>query len=169
MFEVSSINIGGDYSYSRYYSDRGICSKCYLSCMTCSGPRRDQCVSCPTGWQLAAGECHPECPEGFFKSEYGCDKCHHYCRTCKGIEAILGCIDFSLKTVHVTDGFQHMSTFPQKVKLLESKGFSGEFAPNTILRFQPGQIFFSTTLARVETRELYLEVNFLFKINALHN
>ncbi|XP_033231362.1 furin-like protease 2 isoform X2 [Belonocnema kinseyi] len=67
-----------------YYSDRGQCAKCYLSCKTCSGPRRDQCVSCPKGWQLAAGECHPECPEGFFKSEFGCQKCHHYCKTCKG-------------------------------------------------------------------------------------
>ncbi|XP_012281896.1 furin-like protease 2 [Orussus abietinus] len=67
-----------------YYSDRGQCAKCYLSCRTCSGPRRDQCVTCPKGWQLAAGECHPECPEGFFKSNFGCQKCHHYCRTCKG-------------------------------------------------------------------------------------
>lgn len=41
-------------------------------------------MTCPTGWQLAAGECHPECPEGFFKSNFGCQKCHHYCRTCKG-------------------------------------------------------------------------------------
>ncbi|KAH8385207.1 hypothetical protein KR200_005715, partial [Drosophila serrata] len=65
-----------------YYSDRGICAKCYLSCHTCSGPRRNQCVQCPTGWQLAAGECHPECPEGFYKSEFGCQKCHHYCKTC---------------------------------------------------------------------------------------
>jgi len=68
----------------RYYSDVGSCAKCYLSCMTCSGPRRDQCVSCPRGWQLAAGECHPECPQGFFMSDFGCQKCHHYCKTCKG-------------------------------------------------------------------------------------
>lgn len=67
-----------------YYSDRGVCSKCYLSCKTCSGPRRDHCITCPFGWQLAAGECHPECPEGFFKAKYGCQKCHHFCRTCKG-------------------------------------------------------------------------------------
>ncbi|XP_016951900.1 furin-like protease 2 isoform X3 [Drosophila biarmipes] len=65
-----------------YYSDRGICAKCYLSCHTCSGPRRNQCVQCPVGWQLAAGECHPECPEGFYKSDFGCQKCHHYCKTC---------------------------------------------------------------------------------------
>jgi hypothetical protein len=65
-----------------------VCAKCYLSCMTCSGPRRDQCVTCPRGWQLAAGECHPECPEGFFKSNYGCQKCHHYCRTCNGKHSI---------------------------------------------------------------------------------
>lgn len=69
---------------NRYYSDRGTCSKCYLSCATCSGPRRDQCVTCPKDWQLASGECHPECPEGFFKSEFGCQKCHHYCKTCSG-------------------------------------------------------------------------------------
>ncbi|KAI5694478.1 hypothetical protein M8J76_010586 [Diaphorina citri] len=67
-----------------YYSDLGTCSKCYLSCMTCAGPRRDQCVTCPRGWQLAGGECHPECPQGFFMSDFGCQKCHHYCRTCKG-------------------------------------------------------------------------------------
>lgn len=68
----------------RYFNDLGICAKCFLSCMTCSGPRRDQCVTCPRGWQLAAGECHPECPQGFFMSDFGCQKCHHYCRTCKG-------------------------------------------------------------------------------------
>ncbi|KAG8225591.1 hypothetical protein J437_LFUL006683 [Ladona fulva] len=72
------------YKLDGYYSDRGICAKCYLSCMTCSGPRRDQCVVCPKGWQLAAGECHPECPGGFFKGEFGCQKCHHFCRFCKG-------------------------------------------------------------------------------------
>ncbi|KAJ6642575.1 Furin-like protease 2, partial [Pseudolycoriella hygida] len=65
-----------------YYSDRGTCAKCYLSCHTCSGPRRDQCVKCPNDWQLAGGECHPECPEGFFKTPFGCQKCHHYCKTC---------------------------------------------------------------------------------------
>lgn len=69
---------------SSYYSDRGTCAKCYLSCHTCSGPRRDQCVKCPKDWQLADGECHPECPEGFFKSAFGCQKCHHICKTCSG-------------------------------------------------------------------------------------
>lgn len=72
----------------RYYSDRGTCAKCYLSCATCSGPRRDQCVTCPKDWQLASGECHPECPEGFFKSQFGCQKCHHYCKTCSGEKKI---------------------------------------------------------------------------------
>lgn len=71
-------------TFHRYYSDRGTCAKCYLSCHTCSGPRRDQCVQCPKDWQLAGGECHPECPEGFFKTEFGCQKCHHYCKTCEG-------------------------------------------------------------------------------------
>lgn len=83
--------------FFRYYSDVGACAKCYLSCMTCSGPRRDQCVSCPRGWQLAAGECHPECPQGFFMSEFGCQKCHHYCKTCKGKTKLYVCSqNFSL-------------------------------------------------------------------------
>lgn len=72
------------FCFHRYYSDRGTCAKCYLSCHTCSGPRRDQCVKCPNDWQLAGGECHPECPEGFFKTPFGCQKCHHYCKTCSG-------------------------------------------------------------------------------------
>lgn len=72
------------FAFNRYYSDRGSCVKCYLSCDTCSGPRRDQCVKCPSGWLLANGECHPECPEGFFKTDFGCQKCHHYCKTCNG-------------------------------------------------------------------------------------
>lgn len=67
-----------------YYSDRGNCAKCYLSCHTCSGPGRDQCVKCTKGWLFAGGECHPECPEGFFRTNFGCQKCHHYCKTCGG-------------------------------------------------------------------------------------
>jgi hypothetical protein len=70
--------------FHSYYSDRGTCVKCYLSCDTCSGPRRDQCVTCPKDWKLAGGECHPECPEGYFKTEFGCQRCHHYCKTCNG-------------------------------------------------------------------------------------
>lgn len=88
----------------RYYSDRGQCAKCYLSCKTCSGPRRDQCVTCPRGWQLAAGECHPECPEGFFKSNFGCQKCHHYCRTCKGKVNVAS---QTLKARHVSNTQMH--------------------------------------------------------------
>lgn len=71
-------------NWCSYYNEYGTCAKCFLSCMTCVGPRRDECVTCPQGWQLAAGECHPECPQSFFMSDFGCQKCHHYCRTCKG-------------------------------------------------------------------------------------
>lgn len=61
-----------------------MCARCYISCETCSGPGHDQCVACPRGWQLAAGECRPDCPEGFYKTEYGCQKCHYSCRNCLG-------------------------------------------------------------------------------------
>lgn len=39
-------------------------------------------MTCPQSWKLAAGECHPSCPEGFFKTDFGCQKCHHSCKTC---------------------------------------------------------------------------------------
>ncbi|CAH2049213.1 unnamed protein product, partial [Iphiclides podalirius] len=67
-----------------YYPDDGICSKCYLSCQTCTGPRRDQCASCPPDWRLAAGECRPECPQNFFTWGDSCRRCHHYCQDCHG-------------------------------------------------------------------------------------
>ena len=100
-----------------YYSDRGQCAKCYLSCKTCSGPRRDQCVTCPKGWQLAAGECHPECPEGFFKSNFGCQKCHHYCRTCKGkllffISRAMSVNRFRKANRHKVNDFYSISLLP---------------------------------------------------------
>lgn len=74
-----------------YYSDKGICERCYMSCRTCSGPGEDQCVTCPAGWQLLAGECRPYCPEGFYKTMYGCQKCHYSCNNCVG-EYSLSCI-----------------------------------------------------------------------------
>ncbi|XP_065170470.1 furin-like protease 2 isoform X2 [Atheta coriaria] len=67
-----------------FYSDRGVCARCHMSCDTCSGPGHDQCVTCPPQWQFAAGECRPDCPEGFYKTDYGCQKCHYSCRNCPG-------------------------------------------------------------------------------------
>lgn len=56
-------------------------------------------VQCPPGWKLAAGECHPECPEGFFKTEFGCQKCHHYCKTCNGKSGSYRLIAFLVVTL----------------------------------------------------------------------
>ncbi|CAG2060640.1 unnamed protein product [Timema podura] len=75
---------------THYYSNHGVCAKCYLSCMTCSGPDKTHCVSCPDEWQLAGGECSPMCPGGFFLSRFGCQRCHPYCQTCAG-EGRLNC------------------------------------------------------------------------------
>ncbi|KAG5898892.1 hypothetical protein JTB14_003286 [Gonioctena quinquepunctata] len=32
------------------------------------------------------GECRPGCPIGYYKTEYGCQKCHQSCRNCDGCE-----------------------------------------------------------------------------------
>lgn len=57
---------------------------CHLSCETCNGPRADQCVTCPPTWHLAAGYCRATCPNGFYQNEYGCHKCHEFCKNCIG-------------------------------------------------------------------------------------
>lgn len=67
-----------------YYSDKGQCQRCYMSCKTCSGPMQNECVACPAGWQLMAGQCRPTCPEGYYKTDFGCQKCYYSCRDCPG-------------------------------------------------------------------------------------
>lgn len=55
-----------------------------MSCKTCSGPGPDQCVACPESWLLLNGECRPDCPVNYYKTEFGCQKCHAKCRNCPG-------------------------------------------------------------------------------------
>jgi hypothetical protein len=83
LFQLQSGECGSTCA-AGYYSDKGVCSRCYMSCKTCSGPGHNQCVNCPEGWQLLSGECRPDCPEGYYKTEYGCQKCHYSCRNCIG-------------------------------------------------------------------------------------
>lgn len=56
-----------------------------MSCRTCHGPGRADCVSCPSRWRLVNGECLSECPAGYYETEGGgCMKCFKGCQDCKG-------------------------------------------------------------------------------------
>lgn len=40
-----------------YFSSYISCSACDLSCLTCSGPNSNQCLTCPEGYSLSSGSC----------------------------------------------------------------------------------------------------------------
>lgn len=43
-----------------------VCTKCSLSCLTCSGYLENQCASCPTGIFLEEGKCVEKCSPGYY-------------------------------------------------------------------------------------------------------
>ena len=70
-------------------SDPSCNSICHGSCNTCSGPKKDDCLSCPPGKRLFSGECTEDaCPVSYFEISYDnrleCKKCHDACKTCSG-------------------------------------------------------------------------------------
>ncbi|GBP55211.1 Furin-like protease 2 [Eumeta japonica] len=74
-----------------YYPDDGTCSKCYLSCETCSGPRRDQCGSCPPEWRVNH-KCLPCCTESLTPIYLGLNQTIDCCHCDKEIG---GCLNES--------------------------------------------------------------------------
>ncbi|XP_076025577.1 proprotein convertase subtilisin/kexin type 5-like, partial [Genypterus blacodes] len=66
------------------------CEPCHRSCLTCGGPRFDDCDSCEEGLQLKHTECLEDamfasCPEKKFRNGEGqCESCHSTCESCTG-------------------------------------------------------------------------------------
>lgn len=53
---------------------------CHSTCLTCTGPNFDNCISCKSGLvKMATGAC--ACPEHFYidVSTYNCIECHQTC------------------------------------------------------------------------------------------
>jgi proprotein convertase subtilisin/kexin type 5 len=70
-------------------NDTACNSICHASCNTCSGPKADDCLSCPPERKLLAGQCSlGSCPSSYFEISYvgklECKRCHSACRTCSG-------------------------------------------------------------------------------------
>ncbi|KAM6289408.1 proprotein convertase subtilisin/kexin type 5-like [Aegotheles albertisi] len=71
-----------------YYvdSDEGQCSPCHSTCVTCTGKRSSQCLSCKPGWYRQGKGCVNQCPAGYFaqNSTGSCERCHKGCKECMG-------------------------------------------------------------------------------------
>ena len=78
--------------------------QCHASCLTCTGPNKNQCLSCKSSHRLWMGQCISEyCPSGFYEESFECHKCHSSCRTCSG-PAHTQCMDCSIDHNLNSDG-----------------------------------------------------------------
>lgn len=81
-------------------SNDSMCNSiCHGSCNTCSGPKAEDCLSCPPERRLLVGQCTLEsCPVSYFERSYAgrleCKRCHAACKTCTG-PSHSQCIDCS--------------------------------------------------------------------------
>jgi len=56
--------------------------ECHITCLLCSGPNADQCLSCLAGLLPILGTC--QCPDGKYFSLLACANCDPSCLTCDG-------------------------------------------------------------------------------------
>ncbi|XP_031458302.1 proprotein convertase subtilisin/kexin type 5 [Phasianus colchicus] len=68
----------------------GSCERCHKGCKECMGPQPTDCLFCDTYFYLlhSKNQCVSSCPEYYYenKEENVCERCHPFCRTCKGKE-----------------------------------------------------------------------------------
>ena len=67
-------------------NENKICEKCHHSCLTCTGPGEDQCLTCDTNQDrryFNSGHC--PCNPGFYDDGVNskCNSCHYTCQECK--------------------------------------------------------------------------------------
>ncbi|KAK7933749.1 hypothetical protein WMY93_004645 [Mugilogobius chulae] len=59
-----------------------VCRDCDSSCLQCTGPSSDSCVSCPSLSSLLQGRCVSQCPEGRYSEDGVCQECSADCQRC---------------------------------------------------------------------------------------
>uniref|UniRef100_A0AAV2MQ29 VWFC domain-containing protein n=1 Tax=Knipowitschia caucasica TaxID=637954 RepID=A0AAV2MQ29_KNICA len=67
-----------------YTDPQRVCRDCDSSCLQCTGPSPDSCISCPSLSSLLRGRCVPQCPEGSYSNDGLCIDCNPSCRSCSG-------------------------------------------------------------------------------------
>ncbi|XP_047448534.1 proprotein convertase subtilisin/kexin type 5b isoform X2 [Mugil cephalus] len=70
-----------------YLDGDGECQHCHKRCHVCSGPGKDNCLSCNEPLFLLNTTCVQECPEGYYPEDTDkreCVPCHLSCKSCSG-------------------------------------------------------------------------------------
>lgn len=64
------------------------CSQCAPECSLCTGPTKDDCSQCSSGYYMISNTstCSSNCPDGYYadSSSLECQTCHPACLTCVG-------------------------------------------------------------------------------------
>jgi hypothetical protein len=75
---------------------------CDSSCLTCYGPKANQCYSCQPNYFIlgtacvvvcphftvrSVAVCLEDCPDSYYSSQMDCEMCHPDCATCRGPES----------------------------------------------------------------------------------
>ena len=79
--------------------DHNRCLPCHGSCLSCSGPAKQDCLSCPAGTRLHDYSCQSCALGNYYESMSNkCYKCHEGCSTCSGPLAsdCMSCSDSNL-------------------------------------------------------------------------
>ncbi|XP_076044014.1 furin-like protease 2 [Oratosquilla oratoria] len=76
-----------------YSSETGECLGCHSSCVGCTGPRHDQCVSCAPQhlYVLHLGLCVLTCTQGYYAVNTTCERCGNLCASCNGSDSCTKC------------------------------------------------------------------------------
>ncbi|KAL4493949.1 hypothetical protein ABPG72_021966 [Tetrahymena utriculariae] len=77
------------------YSDisDSTCKYCDSSCLSCSGPSTNQCISCQGQTFLYQNQCISKCPDGYYQdiSNNKCSQCNSSCKTCNSAYSCSSC------------------------------------------------------------------------------
>uniref|UniRef100_A0A8C8ST95 Proprotein convertase subtilisin/kexin type 6 n=1 Tax=Pelusios castaneus TaxID=367368 RepID=A0A8C8ST95_9SAUR len=112
------------------------CERCHLSCQTCAGPGKEECIQCAKDFHLHEWRCVPACSQGFYAEEVPglpykvCTRCDDNCSSCEGSRK--NCVKckegFSLQngsciTKTCTDAGKTLCELVKSNKLCERKVF----------------------------------------------
>ncbi|EAR83182.2 hypothetical protein TTHERM_01006530 (macronuclear) [Tetrahymena thermophila SB210] len=61
-----------------------VCKDCHPTCLTCNGPKSDQCLTCLDPLLFKKGSCNLDCGLGFYPNKPICSPCHTECYSCFG-------------------------------------------------------------------------------------
>uniref|UniRef100_A0AAX7TAM9 P/Homo B domain-containing protein n=1 Tax=Astatotilapia calliptera TaxID=8154 RepID=A0AAX7TAM9_ASTCA len=65
-----------------YQDINGECHACHATCLKCTGPQSEDCISCISSQALDEGRCVVGCASGKYQSGGRCHLCDHTCATC---------------------------------------------------------------------------------------